>query len=278
MRVGLALGGGGARGLAHLGVLTVLAEAGLEIEVVSGTSFGALVGAVYAATRDADVTTRRVLAFLQSPPFRRVGTALHRSTRGIALTRPSLITPKAYADLIASCIEDTTIERLPIRFAAVATDLIGGREVVLRTGSLRRAVAASSALPGVFPPVRVNGRLLVDGGWVDVVPLKAARALGAEVLIAVHAAERIAHRAFPHTGLEVLCRANDITRSLLSDQRLAGADLVIEPAVGAMAWNEFNRAADCIARGEEAARRSLPALRALLKSRRRQVTPRRSQS
>lgn len=265
MRIGLALGGGGARGLAHLGVLAVLAKAGLQIEVVSGTSFGSLVGAVYAATRDPAVTTRRVLAFLQSPPFRRVGTAIHRSTRGVALTRPSLITPKAYTDLIASCIEDTTIERLPIHFAAVATDLIGGGEVVLRTGSLRRAVAASSALPGVFPPVRRGGSLLVDGGWVNVVPVAAARAAGADVIIAVHAAEAPGGHERVQTGLDLLRRAGDISRQRLGAHGLREADVVIQPEVGHIVWTAFGRAAECIARGEAAARRSLAVITARLK-------------
>lgn len=266
-RIGLALGGGGARGLAHLGVLTVLAETGLEIAVVSGTSFGALVGAVYAVTRDSDVTTRRVMALLQSSLFRRVGTAIQRSTHGMALTRLSLITPKAYADLIASCIEDTTIERLPIRFAAVSTDLIGGCEVVLRTGSLRRAVAASSALPGVFPPVRSGGYLLVDGGWADVVPVAAARALGADVVIAVHAAEDPDRHEPLRTGLDVLRRANDISRRFLGAHGLREADVVIQPEVGRIAWTAFGRAEECIARGEAAARRSLGAIRTCLAGR-----------
>ena len=266
MRVGLALGGGGARGLAHLGVLTALTQAGITIEAVAGTSFGALVGALYATTKDPKITCERVLAFLRSPGFRRVSATVHRSRRGIALTRPGLMTEQDYLRLIASVVDENTIEALAVPFAAVATDLVNGREVVLRAGSIRRAVAASSALPSVFPPIHVNGRLLVDGGWVNVVPVEAARALGADVVIAVHTAERMGRRPPLRNGLDVLRRANDITRSLLSRHQLAGVDLVIQPDVGEVTWSEFGRAADCIARGKEAARRIFPVLAARLKT------------
>ena len=172
--IGIALSSGGAAGLAHVGVLEVLAEAGIEIDSVAGTSAGAMVGAAFAADhlvgfRDRFLgLNRRQLMRLFDPTW--TGGGLFGGRRAMELIGP----------FIGENIED-----LPRRFAAIATDLSSGRRAVLSSGPVHDAVRASAAIPGVFTPLASNGRLLVDGALVDPIPVQAARDLGANFVIAV---------------------------------------------------------------------------------------------
>ncbi|RCX07338.1 patatin-like phospholipase family protein [Extensimonas vulgaris] len=174
-RVGVALGSGSARGLAHIGVLRALQEAGIAVDCVAGTSMGAVVGAVYAsgkiermAERLRNLDWAGIVALLD-PVFPRSG----------------LIDGQRVAEFVRAHVPGALIEDLALPFAAVATDWETGAEVVARSGELTEAVRASIAVPGIVTPVRSNGRLLVDGGLVNPVPVSVARALGAEVVIAV---------------------------------------------------------------------------------------------
>ena len=173
--VGLALGGGAARGLAHIGVIEALAEAGLEPQVIAGTSIGAVAGGFYAAGH---------LGQLQS--FAR-GLTLRRLLRylDVNLSGSSLVAGKRIEKTLASQIGEIQIEALPKRFVAVATELGTGQEVWLTKGSLVAALRASYALPGIFKPVRIGGRWLMDGALVNPVPVSTARAFGAQFVIAV---------------------------------------------------------------------------------------------
>jgi len=175
MKIGVALGGGGAKGFAHLGVLKILAQAGIECEVVSGTSIGALVGATYAAASLED---------------------FEKSCKKIKLTDiPILLTPtwpkqglfsgKKVLDLLSELIKTENIEDLEKPFAAVCVDLNDGEIVTFTSGNLTQALKASMAIPGVFTPVVIEDKLLVDGGVLEPVPVWAARSLGAEFVIAV---------------------------------------------------------------------------------------------
>lgn len=175
-RVGLALGSGGARGAAHVGVLKVLERAGVRISAIAGSSIGAMVGGAYAAgvplsrIEEEWLTTSRaklLRSFL--PTFPRAGLS-----SGAGLRR-----------YLREILGDVRIEELPIPFAAVATDLDTGQAVVLRSGPLVEAIRASTAIPGVFQPVRWEGRLLVDGGMVEPLPVRVCRELGADLVIAV---------------------------------------------------------------------------------------------
>jgi len=173
--VGLALGSGSARGLAHIGVLKALAEAGIEVTVVAGTSIGALIGAVYASGRLAGLAEEflaydwKSVAALLDPIFPRSG----------------LIDGQKVASFVRAHVDEKNIENLPIAFAAVATDILTGTETVMRSGDLIEAVRASIAVPGILTPVRSNGRIFVDGGLVNPVPVSVARAMGATQVIAV---------------------------------------------------------------------------------------------
>jgi len=174
-RVGLALGSGSARGLAHIGVLRAIEAAGIAVDCVAGASMGALIGAVYAAGKlDGLETTFQSFDWKKTLSF-----------FDFVLPKSGLIDGAKVAALVREHVGSARIEDLSVRFAAVATDITRGEEVVLDRGDVIDAVRASVAVPGIFTPLRRDGRLLVDGGLTNPVPASVARALGAQVVIAV---------------------------------------------------------------------------------------------
>lgn len=175
-RIGLALGSGVARGWAHIGVLRELQRVGIEPDVICGTSIGALVGATYLAGK---------LDFLEEWALGLTKMGLLRYL-DLSLNGGGLISGKKLAKLLQNSLGGLNIEDLDRPYAAVASDLVSGHEVWLRKGNLEEAIRASYALPGVFSPMRVDGRWLVDGALVNPVPISVCRALGAELVIAVN--------------------------------------------------------------------------------------------
>jgi len=174
-KIGLALGSGSARGLAHVGVIRAIADAGIQIDCIAGTSMGALIGAVHAAGKLDELET-----FFLDFDWKKTA-----SFFDVVLPRSGLLDGAKVSALVRSHIHADDIEALPIAFAAVASDLVSGEEVVLRTGDIIEAVRASISVPGIFTPVRRNGQILVDGGLINPVPASAARAMGAGFVIAV---------------------------------------------------------------------------------------------
>jgi len=173
--LGIALGGGAARGWAHIGVLQVLKREGIDIDIVAGTSIGALVGAVYCAgwldefaLRVANFDWKQILAFFDP-----------------VIPKSGLIDGRRISDFVRHFVKDNKIEDFTKKFAAVCTDVLSGEEVVLHQGNVIEAVRASISLPGIFTPLKLSGRLLVDGGLVNPVPVSVARQLGADIIIAV---------------------------------------------------------------------------------------------
>ena len=180
-KIGLALGSGSARGLAHLGVIRAVQEAGIKVDYVAGTSIGALVGAVYAAGS---------IDSLEST-FQKFDWKKMVSFFDVIFPKSGLIDGAKVRELVRALVHAEVIESLPIPFCAVATDIQSGEEVVIRQGDLIEAVRASIAVPGIFTPVRSNGLLLVDGGLVNPVPVSVVRAMGAEIVIAVDLNQQI---------------------------------------------------------------------------------------
>ncbi len=174
-RVGLALGSGSARGLAHLGVIRAIEEAGIEVSCIAGTSMGALIGAIHAAGK---------LDELEAS-FRNFDWRKTASFFDVVLPKSGLLDGAKVVELVRTHIHADAIEMLGKPFAAVATDIVSGEEVVIRSGDVIDAVRASISVPGIFTPVRSNGRVLVDGGLTNPVPVSAVRAMGADIVIAV---------------------------------------------------------------------------------------------
>ena len=285
-KIGLALGGGAARGLAHLGVLKAFEDAKIPIDMIAGTSLGALIGGMYASNPDASYWIGRVDQYLRG--FRSRKTRLeflnkleeptnnHRSFFGdmafllrkgyfwgVTATKSAFIGEKEYQDLIYPLIPDIAIEDTKIPFSCVATDIRNGKRVMYTSGSLRTAVSASCALPGIFPPVIDNGMALVDGGWVERVPVLCAQDMGADIVIAVDVSSDVATFE-DKSGLDIVLRADAVTRIYLNEILARQADLVIHPAVGGTHWADFSNPKDLIAAGETAALEQLISIRTLI--------------
>jgi NTE family protein len=290
--IGLALGGGAARGFAHIGVLRTLMAKGLTFDVIAGTSIGAVVGGCHAAGHlDAieewarSLTRRRVFSYLD-----------------FNLSGSGLIGGSRLADRLQTTVGKAMIDDLPMRFAAIATEIGTGHEIWLTRGRLIDALKASYSLPGVFAPVRVGGRWLMDGALVNPVPVSAARALGARVVIAVNlnadligrgstvsghgsdeSDEEVLQIAQQQGGLRamfgsektlkrqflgtpgrpgfstVMMEAFNIMQDRITRARLAGdpPDVIINPRMGSVGLLDFHRAAEAIELGAEATERAL---------------------
>lgn len=293
--IGLALGAGIARGWAHIGVLRRLVEAGLQPDIICGTSIGALVGGVHAAGHldtleewARHLSRRRMFRYLD-----------------LSLGSGGLIGGKRLTKILREHCDDVVIEEMPLRFAAVTTELATGHEIWVRRGSLVEAITASYALPGIFPPVRIENRWLVDGAMVNPVPVSVCRALGARLVIAVNlngdvfgknnlaievADEEVqfdellqrirdnprealnpstlmmrqifGRRAGVPSVFSVMMSSLNIVQDRLNRSRMAGdpADVDIVPRLGHIGLLEFDRAEESIEEGRQATERALPAL------------------
>lgn len=291
-KIGLALGGGAARGWAHIGILRTLEKAGIRPDVIAGTSMGALAGGAWAAGRldqleefARSVTKRRMFGFMDW----RIG-------------GNGLISGGRLAKLLELNFGENTIETLPIKYAAIATELSSGHEIWLTRGNLIESMRASYALPGIFAPIKISGRWLVDGALVNPIPVSAARALGARVVIAVNLHADVFGKGtviqdsgpsaedepplpapattprnlfgnvfgLPRRRLQtpsdgprgisaVMMDAFNITQDRISRSRLAGdpPDVMISPRLNHVGLFEFYRAEESIRAGEEAAERAL---------------------
>ncbi|WP_158549228.1 patatin-like phospholipase family protein [Lysobacter silvisoli] len=242
--IGLALGGGGMRGLAHIGVLQALEEAGIEPDLIVGTSAGALVGAIYASGKDAQEIARLAQQV-------EIGSFVD-----FTLSTQGLMRGDRIADWVDTTVGAQPIDAFPIRFAAVATDLQQGRPMLLDRGDAGEAVRASAAVPGVTLPVPYAQGHLVDGGVASLVPVRAAKALGADVVIAVD----IYCRSSEAAGLSapsVLRQTMHRQSCLIAEPELAEADIRIAPEVIAPGISDRPAQQRAIDAGYEAARKAL---------------------
>jgi NTE family protein len=273
-KMGLALGGGGARGFCHVGVLKVLEEEGIEVDVIAGTSAGALIGGAYASGLSPEEIARRIETYIQSPEFRsstlrEMGLSMGTSEKSVwektrdairqkyllasAFFKPSILPLKDFEALIRHFIPDIDVRETRIPFHAVATDLITGRRIAITEGSLRQAVLASCAVPGAVDPIRIGPWLLADGGITSLVPVLTVREAGADAVIAVVVdREKSVAKEFG-TASEIVYRAGDITSDNLEAVELRQADVIIRPKIGDLHWSDFTRAKTMIRAGEEAA-------------------------
>jgi NTE family protein len=283
-RVGLALGGGGARGLAHIGVLRVLEKEEIPTDLIVGTSIGALVGGAYASGSSSDELQKKAEEYLNSNEFRsstiRAFEAAHaKGEIGLvqkietylrnhfyliqAMFKPGILSNEDFQVTIDYFIPDIQIEETRIPFRAVATDLASGEEISFSKGSLRQAVMASCAVPGAVAPLKEGARLLSDGGIICRVPSFVARREGADIVIAVVVDRGIGSEEL-RTVVDVYFRVSEIMGERLKQYELAAADLVIFPEVGESHWSSFSQAMNLVDEGEKAAREKLDEIRRLI--------------
>ena len=283
-RVGLALGGGGARGLAHIGVLRVLEKEEIPIDLIAGTSIGALVGGAYASGSSSDELQKKAEAYLNSDEFRsstirafeaahakgeislaqKIETYLRNHFYLIqAMFKPGILSNEDFQVTIDYFIPDIQIEETRIPFRAVATDLVSGEEITFSEGSLRQAVMASCAVPGAIMPFKEGERLLSDGGVICRVPSSVARREGADIVIAVVVDRGIGSEELRNV-VDVYLRVSEIMGERLKQYELADADVVILPEVGESHWSSFSQAMTLVDEGEKAARAKLDDIRRLI--------------
>lgn len=250
-KIGLALGGGSARGFAHIGVLQVLEGAQIPIDLVVGTSMGAVIGAFYCAGID--------LLLLE-----KMACQLQRNFwMDWTFPRLGLAAGDKLEQLIFLLTKGKTFAQLEKYFAVVAADLRSGEKVVLQKGSVARAVRASAAIPGVFHPVEEGDKVLVDGGVVERVPAPTARDMGADFIIAVDVGIYLGGEK-PHHLLDVITQSLDIMQRDLCRYTLEAADVVVQPQLKEISPGHFHKADIAIQKGREAAYEVLPQIKALL--------------
>ena len=247
-RIAWALGGGGARGFAHLGVLKVLEEEGIPVDALAGTSMGAIMAVLFAAGTDL-----KYLAALATK-------ISWENFVDLRFPRFGLVEGKRITPLIRLLTKRKRLEDLDLPVRVIATDLLTGDEVIFSEGPIEIAVRASISIPGIFTPVPYDERLLVDGGLVAGVPVMAAAALGMDLVFAVNVASELDPDP-PRSVFDILYRSSEIMMRRLDGIQTQQADFVLAPEVGRVGTVQFYRAEECIEQGELAARKALPQLR-----------------
>jgi len=285
-KIGLALGGGGARGLAHIGVIKVLEKEGITPDIIVGTSMGSIVGGAFASGMKIEELEEKAELFLksdlyQSSELKAMGDAESGAEQRLskriqsyfmtkirlaqALYRPSILQIDEMQEFVNFFIPDIQIEETTIPFRAVATDLESGECVFLKKGSLRRSILASSAVPGALPPVEINGRQLSDGGIICTVPVQYLFEEGIQEVIAIAVDRDIALCTELQTAVDIYVRAGEIQGFHLEKYSLENADIVIRPQIGNIHWTDFSQSKELISLGEKAAMDNLPEIQRLVK-------------
>ena len=255
----VALSGGAARGFAHTGVLRVLDESGIKPDAIVGTSAGSVVGALYAGGIRGDALVDAALELQRE--------------QVIEFTYPNrgFVNGQRLQEYIDRRLGDRPIERLDLPFVAVATDLRTGRLVAFNRGDTGTAVRASSSVPAVFQPMAMDGHEYVDGGLVSPVPVRVARALGADIVIAVDVTHQpTAEKQFDSTGA-LVAQSIIIMEHALADNELKEADVVIRPDLRDAPSVSFDLRGEVVAAGERAARAALPRIHELIEAKRRKL-------
>ena len=259
LKIALVLGGGAARGFAHVGVIKALEAQGIFPDIVVGTSAGSLVGALYAAGNNG-FALQKLAMEMDEAAISDWAVPLFSQSSGV-------LKGEAVQLYVNRAVNNQPIEKLKISFGAVATDLHTGQAILFRRGNTGSAVRASSAVPGVFQPVRIGSKHYVDGGLVSPVPVSFARKMGADFVIAVNIS--VQPEAQPASGtLEVLLQTFAIMGQSLNQYELRDADVVIRPELATMKGNDFQQRNVAIMAGESATTALMGEIKQRLKAKR----------
>jgi NTE family protein len=252
--IGVALGGGFARGMAHVGVLKVLEEEGIPIRIVAGTSVGALIGAAYCS----GVSVEELEKLARSVRF----TTFARWT----VSRYGFASNDRMVSFLTRTLKVKTFEELRIPLGVTATDFNSGEGIVFHSGSIIDPVRASCAYPGMFLPVNIRGRWLVDGMLSHPVPTQPLREMGADRVLAVHLRGQWAKDGAPRHLFDVIGQSFAIAQDMMSHVWRGAADVVVEPDVAGFAYDDFKRAGELVRTGEVAMRQAMPEVRRWLET------------
>ena len=264
-KIGLALGSGVARGLAHIGVLEVLEREGIPIDMIAGTSMGAIVGAAYASGKSADQIREVALD---------LGWKKMLPLVNLTVPKTGFISDRRIKNRLKEIIGEVSFSDLPKTFACVATDVMTGEEVVLRDGPVLGAVIASISLPIIFKAAKWQGRYLVDGSLVTPVPTRALKEMGADFIISVNVLHYPGEKTHLHPEdvkkvkepnlFTIMMQIVNVLSSHLVEFSLSGSDVVIEPNMIGIGFADFGKAEECILRGALAAQEAIPEIKRLL--------------
>lgn len=278
-KIGLALGGGGVRSLSSIGVLRRLRYNNIKIRYIAGTSMGSVVGGLYSYYQDIDKVEEKIRMCLNTSEYKKLSGEFADKLKSISKTSKekhnfkdkfykyftqiylinkflrsiSLIKKEYVEPVVNFLIPDIAIENLPVKFCVICTDIFEGKCVVIKKGSLRKAIMGSTAVQGVMPPEKWGSNLLIDGGGVRMTPVEEVRELGANFIIAVEVMTRMRQKEIFENGMEIIERSSRITARELHKMILDKADIVISPAVKNIHWSNFKKINYCINAGECAA-------------------------
>lgn len=261
IKIGLALGGGAARGFAHIGVIKALEAQGIYPDIVVGTSAGSVVGALYAAGNTGFQ--------LQKLAFDMDEAAISDWAMPLFGKSTGVLKGEALQSYVNKAVNNQPMEKLKIPFGAVAADLKNGQPILFQRGNTGMAVRASSAVPGVFQPVTIGGHTYVDGGLVAPVPVRFARDMGADFVIAVNISTQADVQATV-SSVDVIMQTFSIMGQRINQYELKDADVVITPSLGKMAGNDFAGRNQAILAGEQAAAQVMAQLKQKLDTKRKQ--------
>jgi len=254
-KIGLALGSGGSRGLAHIGVIKVLEENNIPIDFIAGSSIGAMVGGFYAA----GLSIKEIEEIALSTNWRRVFSILFDPH-----LKQGLIGGEKLKTFIENYINGKKFEDCKVPFVTVATDLKTGEVVVLNKGEMAQAIRTSISIPLVFKPAEINGRMLVDGGLSAPVPVEIVRGMGADIIIAVNLDKHYCDEEWKPGWYDIANDSLNILRHHLALSNVANADIVIDINVGKNYWYQFTNGQDKILTGEKATKEVLPRLQEII--------------
>ena len=276
-KIALVLGGGGARGCAHIGTLKVLERENIRIDMIVGTSIGAVVGAIYADNPVALHLEERFKRFLISEEYKKSGLELfkrkesaenffgqvatnirERLVVNLAQSKSSFVRGNRLKHVMDFLIPEGRIEDTKIPFYTVASNLLNGQQVVFNEGNMRSIVGASASIPGFLPPYEVNGYQLVDGSVVCPIPVEPARDFGADVVIAVDAGQKLNDKPKLDNVIDIIFQTQHMTARHYNLHLLEKADVVIRPDVGEVHWSEFKLLDYMIEEGEKVTEAILP--------------------
>ncbi len=260
-KVGLALGGGAARGLAHIGVLEVLEKEGIPIDMIAGTSMGAIVGAFYAYGKNLPLMHKLAIE---------LGKKRLRLFTDLTIPRTGILSWRKVEKQLTNHFGKVQFAELQIPFACVAVDIDTGEEVILNEGEVWHAIRASASIPVMLPLTDINGQHLVDGGILNPVPVSLARSIGADIVIAVNVIPTPAVQSQPpphhqHTIVSIMLKTVYLFNSKVIESSLAAADIVIQTDTEAIGYTDFHKAAECIKRGSEATQLMIPKIQKILR-------------
>lgn len=284
MKKAIALGGGGARGLAHLGILKILEENNIRFDMIAGTSMGSVIGALYAVEQDVDKIEKTLKDYLFNKMFSKLnmeklqGDAqapsaknLIRKARefvkyGTSGDGNSFFANSMLEEMINTIIPDIDIRDTKIPLACVATDITNGKEKIFTEGPLRKIVLASTSIPGVFPPVNIGGVWYTDGAHVNVTPVSVARLMGADFVIGSDVKSKLKTLdAIPSNSRDIMNRCNFIATHLFYEILIKEANVVLEPNIKQISWSEFNKFNLMVNEGIKEARLKLPVIKREIK-------------